>query len=190
MKTNLIKTLFPLLLIITLSNCATQRTTSTIVGGNYNESTNVTDYFVLPYGSVTLPGKWEKKNFNSISNQQFFRNQDSVIVAIAFGRFDKYEFNVDGSEKGHNFVKAYYEWDSNYFVESHGLKRQVVEDDSTNHFMVYRIFGQIEKGKFDTYFLIAEKNGNISNFSISSTDKWNESEKCTFLKKLYLTEKK
>ena len=188
MKQLTFKLILTLLLIGFMTSCATQKT-STLVGGNYNESTNVTDYFVLPYGSVMLPGKWEKKSFNSISNQQFFRNQDSVIVAIAFGRFDKYEFNVDGSQTGHNFVKAYYEWDSNYFVESHGLKRQVVEDDSTNHFMVYRIFGQIEKGKFDTYFLIAEKNGNISNFSISSTDKWNESEKCTFLKKLYLTEK-
>jgi hypothetical protein len=189
MKQLTFKLILPLLLIGFMTSCATQKT-STLVGGNYNESTNVTDYFVLPYGSVMLPGKWEKKSFNSISNQQFFRNQDSVIVAIAFGRFDKYEFNVDGSQTGHNFVKAYYEWDSNYFVESHGLKREVIEDDSTNHFMVYRIFGQIEKGKFDTYFLIAEKNGTISNFSISTTDKWNESEKTAFLKNLYLTDKK
>jgi len=188
MKTNHLKTFILFAMTILLTNCATHRT-STIVGGNYNETKNETDYFVVPYGSVILPGRWEKTNYNSISRQQFFRNQDSVIIAIAFGRFDKYEFNMNGSETGNNFVKAYYEWDSKYFVESHGLKRQVIESDRTNHFIVYRIFGQIEKGEFDTYFLIGEKNGNISNFSISDTDKWTESEKTIFLKNIYLTEK-
>ncbi len=188
MKTNLIKTLLLLLLTIVLTNCATQRT-STIVGGEYNKTKNETNYFVLPYGSVTLPGKWEKTNYNTISRQQFFKNQDSVNIAIAFGRFDKYEFNKNGLQTGYNFVKAYYEWDSKYFVDSHGLERQMVESDSTNHFMVYRISGQIEKGKFDTYFLIGEKNGNISNFSISDTERWTDIEKTKFLKNLFLTEK-
>jgi hypothetical protein len=188
METNQIKTFILLAMTILLTNCATQRT-STLVGGNYNETKNETDYFVVPYGSATLPGKWEKTNYNTISRQQFFRNQDSVIIAIAFGRFDKYEFNMNGSQTGYDFVKAYYEWDSKYFVDSHGLKREIIESDSSNHFMVYRIFGQIEKGEFDTYFLIGEKNGNISNFSISDTDKWTESEKTIFLKNIFLTEK-
>ena len=80
-----------------------------------------------------FPGHWEKTSYNSISRQQFFRNQDSVIIAISFGRFDKYEFNMNGAEAGYNFIKAFYEWDSKYFVESHGLKRQVLESDSINH---------------------------------------------------------
>lgn len=188
MKTKKIKIFILLAMTILLTNCATQKT-STLVGGNYSETKNETDYFVLPYGSAILPGKWEKTNYNTISRQQFFRNQDSVIIAIAFGRFDKYEFNKNGSQTGYNFVSAYYEWDSKYFVDSHGLKREIIERDSTKHFMVYRIFGQIEKGDFDTYFLIGEKNGNISNFSISGTDKWTESEKTFFLKNLFLTER-
>ena len=188
LKTHQIKTFILFAMTILLTNCANQ-ITSTIVGGNYNETKNETDYFVVPYGSVTLPGRWDKTNYNTISRQQFFRNQDSVIIAIAFGRFDKYEFNMNGSETGYNFVKAFYKWDSKYFVESHGLKRQVIESDSNNHFMVYRIFGKMEKENFDTYFLIGEKNGNISNFSISDMDKWTESEKINFLKNIYLTEK-
>ena len=188
MKADQIKTIILLAMTIILTNCATQRT-STLVGGNYNETKNETDYFVVPYGSVTLPGKWDKTIYNTISRQQFFRNKDSVIIAIAFGRFDKYEFNMNGSQTGYNFVKAYYEWDSKYFVDSHGLKSQPIESDSTNHFMVYRIFGKIEKGVFDTYFLIGERNGNICNFSISDTDKWTESNKINFLKSLFLTKK-
>ncbi|NLE05786.1 MAG: hypothetical protein GX638_13440 [Crenarchaeota archaeon] len=188
MKATLVKIFILLAMTIILINCATQRT-STLVGGDYNETKNETDYFVLPYGSVTLPGKWEKTNYNSISRQQFFRNQDSVIIPIAFGRFDKYEFNIDGSQTGYNFVKTYYEWDSKYFVDSHGLKRETLESDSMNNCMIYRIFGQIEKGEFNTYFLVGEKNGNISIFSISDTDKWSVTEKTKFLKNLFLIEK-
>lgn len=177
------------ILIILMTNCASQRT-GTIVGGEYNKSKNETEYFVFPYGSVEIPGNWKKTNYNTISRQQFFKNQDSVIIAIAFGRYNKCEFNLDGSQTGFNFVKAYYEWDSKYFIDSHGLKRQPLESDSINRFMIYRIYGLIEKGLFDTYYLIAEKNGNISNFSISSTDKWTDREKINFLKKLFSTENK
>lgn len=188
MKTNLIKTFLILTITILVAACATQRTT-TLVGGEYNDTKNETDYFVFPYGTVTLPGKWEKTSYNTISRQQFFRNQDSVIIAIAFARFNKYEFNADGSKTGFDFVKAYYEWDSKYFVDSHGLKRQLLVTDSANNFMIYRIYGQIEKGNFDTYFLFGEKNGNTSNFSISNTDRWSENEKVIFLKNLFLTKK-
>ena len=173
-------------MIVFLTNCATQGT-STIVGGEYNAAKNETDYFVFPFGSVTLPGKWEKTNYNTASKQQYFINQDSVIIAIVFSRFDGYEFNTDGSQRGYNFVKAFYEWDSKYFIDSYGLKRQPIKNDSINNFMIFRIYGQIKEGEFDTYFLIGEKNGNISNFSISDTDKWSVSEKIKFLERLFLT---
>ena len=189
MRVDLFKTFLFLTMIILLTNCATQ-STSTIVGGEYNKTKDETEYFVFPYGSVVIPGKWEKAKYNTTSKQQYFTNQDSLIIAIAFSRYNKYEFNVDGSRKGFNFVKAYYEWDSQYFIDSHGLKRQSLVNDSTNTFMIYRIYGQTEKGKFDTYFLIGEKNGNISNYSISSTGKWRDGEKINFLKKLFLTENK
>ena len=188
MKNKLIKTLILLLMTIILTNCATQRT-STIVGGDYNETKNETDYFVLPYGSVTLPGKWEKTNYNSVSRQQYFTNKDSVTIAIAFNRYNSYEFNLKGTQTGYDFVKAYYDWDSQYFIDSYGLQREIIENDSLNNYMIYRIFGEIEKGDFNTYFLIGEKNGNISLFSITDPDKLTVNEKTDFIKKLFLTEK-
>jgi hypothetical protein len=188
MKTGIKTYLAYLTLIVLMTNCASQRT-STIVGGEYNEIKNETDYFVVPYGSVAIPGKWTKTSYNSVSRQQFFQNSDSIIIAIAFSRFDKYEFNMNGKLQGFDFVKAYYEWDSKYFVVSHGLQREKMSIDSANGFMTYRIFGQIEKGEFDTYFLIGEKNGNITNISISDTDKWTENEKLTFMENLFISEK-
>ena len=162
-----------------LTGCVSQRVT-TIVGGDYDAAKNVTDYFVLPYGKVSFPGKWEKCGYNQESHQQFFINQDSIVVAVSFSPYKKFEFNKDGSLKGNDFVKAFYEWDSKYF-ESKGYKRQVLETDEEKQSIIYRIYGE----RANTYFLVGEKNGYVSNFSISITDKWTESEKIQFLKSLY-----
>jgi len=40
--------------------------------------------------------------------------------------------------------------------------------------------------RFDLYFLIGEKNGNLNNFSVMTTDKWTEEKKITFLRNLYI----
>lgn len=176
-----IKCQFILSFIALLSNCATQRE-STIVGGEYDAAKDVTEYFVLPYGQVALPGKWDKCGYNKIARQQFFSNQDSIIVAIAFGRTDKYDFNKDGALKGNDFVKALYEWESEYF-KSEGLESQMIENDSEKQYVIYRIYGE----RLDTYFLIGEKNGKVSNFFINITSRLNENEKIKFLKRIFLT---
>ena len=178
-RMNNINKYFILIVIVFLTSCATQRE-SVIVGCDYNKKTNTTDYFVFPYGSVSLPGKWEKTGYNSNSHQQFFKNPDSVVIAVAFGTYDKYEFNKDKSKKGLDFLLAYYAWDSEYFVETFGLKRALIEKDSVNNFLIYKVFGGNKN--IDTYFLLGEKNGFVTNFSIMNTDKWNEKYKIDFLK--------
>ena len=187
-KISKLKINLSIVIIVLLTSCATQRV-STIVGCDYDKNKNQTDYFVLPYGRVSIPGKWEKINYNSNSRQQFFKNADSIIIAVAFGPYDKYEFNADKSKKGIDFALAYYEWDSKYFVETHGLKRDFIEKDSIRNFVVYRIFGEIEKEKIETYFLVGEKNGFVSNYSVMDTDKWTEKYKIDFLKGLFVNEK-
>lgn len=174
-------------MVLFLAGCANQRM-STIVGFNYDESKNQTDYFELPFGSVSIPGKWDKSNYNSVSGQQFFTNKDSISIAIAFNRFDKYEFNAGGEIKGYDFLEAFYEWDSKYFVDSFGLQRRVLENDSIRNYFLYQIYGFSRGVKVDTYFLIGENNGNVYSFSIMTNDKWSEERKIDFLKKLYLKE--
>ena len=56
-----------------------------------------------------------------------------------------------------------------------------------NNYYLYRIHGAIENEKIDNYFLLGEKNGFVSNFCVMVTDKWTESYKIDFLKKLFLT---
>jgi hypothetical protein len=175
------------IIVLILTGCASQRV-STIVGCDYDESKNQTDYFVLPFGSVSIPGKWEKTNYNNVSGQQFFTNSDSISIAIAFNRFDKYEFNAVGAKRGNDFAKAFYEWDSKFFVDSYGLQRNIIENDSINNYILYQIYGLKNGAKFDTYFLVGEKSGNVHNLSIMITDKWTKDQKITFLKGLYIKE--
>jgi len=173
---------------IVFTACVTSKKTSTIVGTDYDAEKDCTNHFVLPYGSVSMPGKWNKDGGNLISGQQFFKNKDSIGVAIAFNPSSNYEFNKNGALTGFKFAKAFYEWDSKYFVD-HGLNRILIEQDSINNFIVYRIYGNTSQRKFDTYFLIGEKNKNASNFSITYTDKWTEQKKVDFLKTLFLVKK-
>jgi hypothetical protein len=181
MKMNKVEGLLLILIVAILSSCGSaKRYTSTLVGGDYDAAKDITSYMVFPYGQVNLPGKWEKGAYNNIARQQFFHNQDSVIVAVSFGPCDKYEFNKDGVLKGYEFVEAFYKWDSDYFI-SNGLESKLLESDKSKNCILYRVFG---KG-FDTYFLIGEKNGMANNYSIQATDKWTENEKIQFLKSLF-----
>ena len=181
---NKIKNLFGLLLIsVLVSSCMSlgNAAQSTIVGGEYKADKNITEYFVLPYGEVSLPGKWEKWQYDANARQQFFINDESVLIAISFGAVNDYDFNKKGSLKGYDFVKAYYDWESDYFVKL-GYEAKIIETDQSNNYIIWRLWGQ----KYDTYFLFGEREGRVSNFSVHITDKWTEEEKVKFLKSIYL----
>jgi len=175
-----IKAIFLLAVVASFISCGSaNRAISTIIGGDYNAKTNTTEYFVIPLGQVSIPGKWEKTSFDRVSRQQFFSNDESIDIAVSFAPCDHFEFNQGGALKGYEFLDAYYKWDSEYFV-SNGLECKILETDKAKKYLLYRIFG---KGA-DTYLLISEKNGNVSNFSINATDKWTEQQKVEFLKSL------
>ena len=151
------------------------------MGGDYVAAKDATEYFVFPYGSVSLPGKWDKWMYDQSSRQQFFRNEDSVVVSIAFAPYNKYEFNADGSLKGHDFVEAFYKWESDYY-QSAGFECPILENDKANPYIIFKVVGN----GADSVFLFGERNGGVSNFSIQTTDKWTETEKIQFIKNLFL----
>ena len=174
-----------IILIFAFTSCATQRV-STIAGGDYDKNKDKTEHFVLPFGSTYIPGKWTKTKYDKASQQQFFKNEDNVSIAIAFTSANRYEFNIDKSKKGFEFTKAFYEWDSDYFVKTHKLNQEKIESDENKNYIIWRAFGQQNGANFDTYFLFGEKNGYVSNYSITMTDKWTKDEKIKFLKEMYL----
>ena len=178
------------LIIITIlmfSGCTGSRV-STIVGCNFDASTNQTKFIELPYGSVLIPGKWEKSGYNSISGQSFLTNPDSVRIAIALNQYDKYEFNTDGSKRGYSFALRFYEWDSGFFADTYGIKSRIIESDSTHNYILYQLYGMAKGAEYDALFLIGENNGIVKNLSVMTTNKWTEERKIGFLKEIYLNE--
>ena len=175
-----------ILLLLTGCGSSKQATSTTVIeGGDYDAAKNVTEYFVFPYGSVSLPGKWDKGKYDQSNRQQFFRNEESVIVAIAFAPSNKYEFNKDGSLKGHDFVEAFYKWESDYYKPA-GFECTILENDSATPYLLFKIVGD----DVNSVFLFGEKDGGVSNFSVQTTDKWTEAQKIQFLKTLFLTSAK
>ena len=173
------------LLFTLFSGCASN-SYNMIVGDDYNEDKNQTEYFVVPFGSVTIPGKWEKADYNTVSNQQFFKKDNGDSIAIAFGPCDKYEFNRNNSYKGWDFIKAYYEWDSLYFVNTHGLNREVIEENRSDNYIIWRVYGEKNGGEFNVYMLFGENNCRVSSYSVQTSTKWPKEKKVSFLKELYL----
>jgi hypothetical protein len=177
-------------IIVILTNCTVQQqavsTRQTIVSLKYNEEQDKTDYLIFPFGQVSIPGKWIKTSYNTISKQQFFTNQDSILLAISLGPCNKYEFNYDGSKKGYEFLKAYYDWEKDFFVKTIGLEEKLIEVDTTNHIIIFGVKGTYQSQIVDNVFLFGENNCKVSNFSILGPCNWTEEQKVEFLKKLYL----
>jgi len=144
---------------------------------------------VFPYGSVSIPDKWEKTNYNSVSKQQFFKNEEGVFIAIAFAPCNKYEFNSDNSKKGFDFVKAFYKWDSEYYANTYGFQQDLIEENEEKNYIVWRIYGEYNNSYLDTYLLFGERGGFANNFSVMKTDKWTVEKKIAFLKSIYENKK-
>ena len=169
------------LLILALTGCSTSSKTTTIVGGEYDEKKDVTNYFVLPYGSVELPGKWEKTTYYRTARQQFFSNQDSAVIAIAFAPHNSFEFNGSGALQGFDLVKAYTQWEGDYF-KSNGFEFKLIESEPEQCYQIYRIW---KDGVSDNYFLFGVKlQVKCYNFSVHGPTNWPEEKKVQFLKDL------
>ncbi len=182
MKTN---HLIILLTVLFLQACTAQKTVSTIIGGEYNKKKDVTEYFVLPFGSTSIPGKWTKQEYNRTSKQQFFKNAENVSIAIAFAPIDRFEFNTKKAKTGYEFVKAYYDWEAEYFTQTHKMKTEIIEANENSNYIIWRVFDDSDNQRFDTYFLFGERNGNANNFSIGITDKWPIEKKIETLKRMF-----
>ena len=171
-----------LILCIYLIGCASHRV-NTLESTKYDQQKNQTEYLLFPFGSVILPGKWEKTRYNTVSLQQFFTNQDSVELSIALNDYTKFEFNQDGSKKGFDFLNAYYEWETNYRKSLNGLNSRIIESDKQKNYMIFQLFGQNKENNINVFYLIKMPKNILNTISISSA-KWDDDKKISFLRGL------
>lgn len=169
------------LAVFILSSCASSYQ-STIVGGDYDKNKNITIYFVLPLGSVELPGEWTKKNYLASSHQQYFLNKDSTLISIAFLSADKFSF-YKPELKGFELIDAYYNWESEYFKEAFKYEIEKLEENKDKQYIIWRVFSD----NSDNVFFFGNKNEIVNSYSIQVT-KMSKTESVDFLKKLFVKE--
>ena len=176
------------LLLLVLSGCH-RRMAPTITAGEYNEKTNRTDYVVLPYGGVSLPGKWIHGRYRKESRQQYFSNFDSSVVSIAFGPCDKLGFPTKGAT-GYSFVKLYNEWETKYQSELLKMQVKVIVADSADKYMIWQVSGD---GGVNQFNLCGARDCSCGEcafqmFTIVS-NKLTDEQKVKFLQDIYLEKK-
>lgn len=186
-RTHTIATIISGVLLVLLSGCH-RRMAPTITAGVYNEKGNQTDYAVLPYGSVSLPGKWTHGRYRKESRQQYFYNSDSTTISVAFGPCDKLGFSTGGAQ-GYAFVKLYHNYDTKYQTEILGRKATIITEDSANKYMLWKVSGDGET----QYLLSGAKDCScgecaFQNFTLVSR-KLSEDQQVKLLRDIYLDKK-
>ena len=177
-----------LLLVICcgILGCGVPKTMTTITGGSYDKKKDRTSYFVIPYGSASLPGNWVQLSYNNTSRQQFFRNKDSVEISVAFGPANKFEFSKPGL-KGFALAKTYYEWESKYQREARHGNTQLITQDSSNNYVLWKY----SNGKVAVFYLFAGREcdcsgGAFEEISIRSKSAMTEDNQIKMLRDIYL----
>lgn len=174
--------LFSLCFVVT--SCSSNRA-SYIKSSVYDQKEEVTTYTLSPLGTVKIPGQWEQTSYNASSKQQFFANSDhSATIALTFAPCTSYEFNKEGTLKGFDFTKAFYEWDSSYMKKAFNAEVAVLEEDGSDNYIVWQV--DLKEEGIKHYFLFGEKNGVVRNFSVIKSN-WTKSDVVVFLKELYLS---
>lgn len=179
LKKHLIKLSVFFLLTLLFLKASAQKTT--IFATNYDKKKDLTVQVILPYGNISIPGKWTKTSFNQVSKQHFFTNADSITLSVSKNPIDKYPFFKPGLS-GQQLVSEFVKWDSEYW-EQQGLKIKVLKDESENGFIAWQ--ATINK-EYDvnTIFVYGYKNGFAYGFSVSSK-LWPEEKMQEFLIQLF-----
>jgi len=174
-----------ILIMIFMFGCFPSRYVQYIESCYYDSIKNITRFNRLPLGYVEIPGNWNKTSYNNVSKQQFFRNIDSVSLAVAFWPEDQYGFYKRG-ETDMTFLNDFYEWDSKYIAEQINGQRKIIEQDSTQQ--SYILWNVYNDSDVNGYFLYGLKRGRVYNLYIT-TKKWKEQQKINFLKQLFTNKK-
>ncbi|MPL55102.1 hypothetical protein SDC9_00569 [bioreactor metagenome] len=178
MKNSVIFTIVTILFLHFFSCQSTK--TITLIGNSYDEKTNKTILTLIPYGNIQIPGKWKKANYNEISRQHFFQNENGKSIAITKNPINKYPFfkeNLSNKDLVNDFVK----WDLEYW-KTKGIETKILSDESDKGYIIWE--AKNEKSKSTTIFLFGLKNSLAYNFS-AELENWNENDVKVFLISLY-----
>ncbi|MFM2387574.1 MAG: hypothetical protein RL660_2331 [Bacteroidota bacterium] len=160
---------------------------STLESLRYDSKTDKTTYLVVPFGKINLKGNWTEVKDKNPPYGKLVKNAQGVEILLDL--LDcSFSFNDTDKVKNYQFVERYYNWEKAYFEKSPELKTEVIERDSINNFMIYRINGKIKNEDYDTYVFVTEKDCNVMTLLISNYVNISREEKIRLFKEIYNTE--
>ena len=131
---------YPLYIIILgsllLASCSTKKAVKVI----QNENLKVTQADFGSEGIINIPGEWTLSSENKLTNQKFFRNKDSILIAITRNPMEKYSFHVVGMEDT-IFTQAFYDWESRHY-EKQGLEVKILEKNTKGEYIIWSVKGK------------------------------------------------
>ena len=151
-----------------------------IVGDSYDENNNQTTLTIFPDGNILLPGKWTKTSFNHSSKQHFFKNNDSITVAVAKNKKENYPF-YKPAQSDKDFLAEFTKWESEYF-KSQGAAIHLLDDQAEKGYVLWK--ATIEKENINTIYLFGLKTGYAYNL-LADSKTWADEKTKAFLIKLF-----
>jgi hypothetical protein len=105
-----------------------------------NENTSVTKADFGSEGVINIPDEWVLSSENKLTNQKFFRNKDSILLAITRNPMEKYSFHVVGMEDT-IFTQAFYDWESKHY-EKQGMEVKMLEKSFQKDYIIWTAKGK------------------------------------------------
>jgi hypothetical protein len=84
---------------------------------------------------LSLPGDWQVSSENKLTNQKFFRNKDSVLLALSVNPMSKYSFYSIGMQDT-VFTSAFYMWESGHYTKS-GYDVKIIERQYNGQYIIF-----------------------------------------------------
>ncbi len=160
--------------------CSSTKSISTIVLDTYDAKTDLTTFEKSPLGSIKIPGKWTKTTYNELSKQYFFKNSDTILIAVAINLNSHYPFYSKGMTDN-SFINEFYEWDSKFLADQIKGTRVILKNDTINHSIIWHLYNN---ENINSYYLFGIEKGKTFTIFIT-TAKWDESKKIKFLQTVY-----
>lgn len=151
---------------------------SLLIADEYSEKKDMTTLTMLPYGSIEIPGKWDKVYYNESSRQHYFKNSDSVGIAITKNPMKNYPFFEEGM-KAKDFSKAWYTWEEEHY-SSKGIQIEQLKSNEEAGYVIWKATAE----RTNNIFLYGVKKNMAYNLG-SVDDRWPEEERIAFLEALW-----
>lgn len=173
------------IMIILIFGCFPSRYVQYLESCQYDPKTNITRFDRFPLGYVDIQGKWDKTVYNNYSKQQFFKNIDSVSIAVVIWPQNRYDL-YKKREKDITFLKDYYNRNSQFIAEQSKGQWSIIKQDSIQQSYIICKFNN--DSNVDTYYLYGLINSSFYNLYVK-TKNWNEQQKVDFLERMFMHKK-